>query len=144
RPGCRVGGKRSTDTTSGGGSRAHDDEPATCVEHLAAAELRREGVRLEHALVDGPARAVVEDPLLPAFGLLVALPPDAPDDDELGCDATGFGAEPLTFGLLEVAVEVGREDAVEGVVRERKLERVALHEGRVRRLLARDCEHRVA
>ena len=43
-----------------------------------------------------------------------------------------------------MAVEVAREDAVELAVLERQIEGVALDEGRVQCLLARDREHRLA
>jgi hypothetical protein len=46
--------------------------------------------------------------------------------------------------LLEMAVEVTREDPVERVVVKRQIERVALHEARVWRLRSRDTEHALA
>ena len=88
--------------TSGDG-----DEPAAVEEDLAAAELRGEPVRREVALVDLPARAVVEDPLLLLLGLDVVAQGGV-DDDELARDAARLGEEALAVVALEVAVEVRR------------------------------------
>ena len=90
----------------------------------------RQLVRLEEALVDGPARAVAEDSLLHLVGdgRMVAR---RVHDDELAGDAAGLGEEADTVVLLEVAVEVAGEEALEGAVLERQVERVALHERRV-------------
>ena len=75
-------------------------------------ELSRQLVRDEDALEDFPPRAVLEHALVPARGLL-ALAQDRPDDDELERDATGLVQETLPLGLLEVALELAREQAVE-------------------------------
>ena len=69
------------------------------------------------------------------------LVPSAADDHELRCDPPCLRQEPQPVPLLEVAVEVTREDAVERPVREWKRERVSLDERCGRYLLARDVEH---
>src|SRR5205823_3566535 len=135
--------RAATGTRSGGESRRRDgDEPAPGVQHATAAELRGEVVRLEHALVHLPERAVAEHALLPAL-LRIALARTAADDDELGRDATRLPEERGAFGLLEVAVEVAREDALEARVGERQRERVADEELPVRHPLPRDLDHRL-
>src|SRR5207249_7644319 len=105
-----------------------------------AAELRREIIALEDAFVDIPGRAVLQATLLPAFKC-VALTAHGRDDDELRRDASRFGEKPLPLLRFEVAVEVAREDPLEGTVAERKGERVALDERRRWRLASRDLEH---
>ena len=72
---------------------------------------------------------------------MLARASDAADDDERTRDAAGLLEEAHAFGLLEVAVEVTRDDAVERPVREGKRERVSLDERCGRYLLARDVEH---
>src|SRR5439155_11191849 len=97
----------------------------------------------EHTLVDVPARAIVEAPLLPTLrGVPVSS--DRGDHDELGCDAPRFGQKALALLVLEVTVEVTREDAVERPVFEREGERVSMLETRRRNLAARDLEHALA
>ena len=58
-----------------------------------------------------------------------------------GADAAGFAEEAQAFGLLEVAVEVAREDTVEGAVGERQPERVRLDEAGRRHPRTRELEH---
>src|SRR5262249_7924426 len=118
---------------SRGRSGLHQDEPVAGVEHTAVAELLRQRRRLEDRLRDLPPRPPVQDPLLLA-GRLLALVETAAQEDELAGDAARLGEEPHPLGLLEVAVEVAREQAVEGAVGERERERVALDERRRRRL----------
>src|SRR5262249_57185073 len=65
-------------------------------------------------------------------------------DHELRCDALGLREEPRALALLEVAVEVAREDALELTVGERQRERVAVDELRARCLPACDGEHSLA
>src|SRR5439155_25826410 len=96
-----------------------------------------------HALVDLPARAVPEDALVPALGLLAGPQPTA-HDHELRGDATRLGDEADAVQLLEVAIEVAGENAVERGVWKRQVERVALDERRLREPRARDLDHRVA
>ena len=63
------------------------------------------------------------------------------DDDQLACDAAGLGKESFALRRLEVPVEVPGEETVEGAVRERQREPVALHERRPGRRAARLFEH---
>src|SRR5262249_33627109 len=143
RPSCRAGARRSSGSASGAASRADGDEPAAREQRLAAAELLGEPVRVEVALVDLPARAVVEDPLLTFLGLDV-LAQRGVDDDELGSEPAGIGEEALAVCAFEVAVEVAGEDAAEARVLEGKVEGVALDELRFGRLAPRLLEHRRA
>ncbi len=130
---------RAIDKTSVGVSSAHDDEPAA-LEHDLATELVRKVRALEHTLVDAPPRSVREPALLPALDV-VAVASDRRDDDELLRDPPCLGQKPLTFFVLEVAVEVTREDAIERPVFERERERVPLLEPRSRSLRPRQFEH---
>ena len=66
------------------------------------------------------------------------------DDDELRRDAARLVQEELAIGLLEVAVEVRGEHAVERAVPERQLDPFAVDERRTRRLLGRDLQDRGA
>src|SRR4029453_12935575 len=97
----------------------------------------------EVPLVNRPPRAVVEDALLDLLGVAVG-PRDRVDDDELRCDVARFSEEPSAVVLFEVPVEVAGEDALEGVVVEGEIERVAADELGVRRLVPRDHEHPLA
>jgi len=110
------------------------------VQDLAAAELGRKLLRLEVALVDLPARAVLEDPLLPLFARSIHAC-DRVDHDELRRDTARLGEKELAVARLEVPVEVTREHALESSVLERQIECVALDEGRVRRTLLSEFEH---
>ena len=123
------------------GSDGH--EPAAREEDLAVAELGRELFRTEEALVDLPARAVVQHPLLPLDGLDV-LAEGGVDDDELGSDAAGLGEKRDPLVLLEMTVEVAREDAAERTVRKGKRKRVALDEAGSRDPPRGDLQHRGA
>src|SRR5579859_4339805 len=71
--GCRVGGRRATGSAS---SRPDDDEVLGRVEDLSV-ELGGEVVWIEDALVDLPARTVIQDALLPLVAGL-ARSRDAP------------------------------------------------------------------
>src|SRR5213592_67926 len=62
-----VAATRAIGTSCAGASRAHDDEPAAFVQHLAVLELGGELFTGEDALEDRPARAVVEDAVLVAL-----------------------------------------------------------------------------
>src|SRR5262249_36385196 len=137
-----VGAMRPSDTSCAGASRAHDDEPATLVQHLTAAEFCRELLAGEDALEDRPPRAVPEDALFVALDRIAGAG-NRRDDDELRCHAARLGEEALALGLLEVAVEVAREHAVERPGLEWERERVALDERR-RRPIPRECEHPLA
>src|SRR5512132_376390 len=143
RPRGLVAAKQSSGTSCAGASRADDDEPAALVQHLAAAELGREPLAGEDALEHRPARAVPEHALFVARRLGARLMPRA-DHHELGRNPPRLGEKALTLVLLEMAVEVAREDAVERPVLERELERVAVNELRARGLLAGDREHPLA
>src|SRR5438067_13495506 len=107
-----------TDTTSAGGSSANDDEPAPLEDDLSA-ELAREVCAFEHPLVDRPARAVLQQPVVPALGRVVRTP-NGCDDHELGRDALRFGDKTLAVSFFQMAIEVTREDAVECAILERK------------------------
>src|SRR4051812_600623 len=109
-------------------------------EDLAVAELSREDVRPEVALVDAPARAIVEDSLLVLVVDVRALARSF-DDHELARDTAAFGDESRTVGAFEMSVEEAREEAVEACVGKRQVERVSLREARVRRLALRLVEH---
>jgi hypothetical protein len=125
---------------SGAGvSSANDDEIPASVDDLAS-ELGREIGPDETALVHGPARSVLEHPLLPALRLVTTAEHRA-DDDELARYATRLGEEGSSLGLFEVAVEVAREQALERLVRERQVECVASDELGSGRLPAGDLEH---
>src|SRR5207244_8160066 len=124
-------------------SRARDDEPVSLVQQLAAADLGCELRACEDALVHRPARAVLQHALLPAHRLGTRLARRR-DDDELGRDTPRLGEKAEPFGLLQVAVEVAREDAVEAVVLKRQLESVALDEACARSLFGRNREHPLA
>src|SRR5512133_2172699 len=132
-----VAATRASGTSCAGASRADDDEPAALVQHLAVAQLGRKLLAGEDALEHRPARAVIEHPCLVALDRR-GRPGHGGDDDELGRDAPRLGEEALAVVLLEVAVEVTREHAVERAVPERELERVAVDELRGRHLLAGD------
>src|SRR6266511_3133805 len=140
--GCRAGASRASGTSYGGGSRLDDDEPLVLEEQLAA-DLGRERLRLEVALVHLPPGAVAQHTLFPARGL-DALLAHRGDDHELRCHAPRLGEESQPLLLLEVAVEVAREDAFEGAVFERQRQRVALDEAGVRNARAGDHEHPLA
>src|SRR6266540_4548603 len=126
RRGCRAGARRGSDTSCAAGSRLDDDEPLVLEEHLAA-ELSRERLRLEVALVHLPAGAVAQHALFPARGL-DALLAYRGDEHELCCDAPGLDEKVQALLFLEVAVEVAREDALEGAILERQRQCVALDE----------------
>src|SRR5262249_18322129 len=123
RRGCRAGATRASGTRSVGASRGDEDEPAALVHDATVAELGAQLGCVEAALEDLPAGAVPEHPLLPA-SLRVAGPGPAPEDEQPRCHAPRLREEADPFRLLEVAVEVAREDAVEGAVREGERERV--------------------
>jgi hypothetical protein len=95
------------------------------VQDAAAAELGRELLPGEEALVDAVRRAVVEHALLPLLGR-DARAPRGVHDDELAGDAARLAQEPLALAGKQVVVEVAREDAVELAVGERERQRVAL------------------
>src|SRR5205823_4639006 len=124
-------------------ARAHGDEPAGRVEDVAAAELRHERVRLEHALIDLPPRPVLEDAFLPALARLASVP-HAADDDELRRHASRLAEEAVPVLLDEVAVEVARKEALEALIRKGEVERIPHDERRVRRLPAGNLDHRLA
>src|SRR5262249_29577510 len=122
--------------------RDHHEEVLVHEEDSAAAQLREEDVRLEEPFVDPPAGTVVEDAVFPARCRQLG-PPQRADDHELGGDSPRLREEANALGLLQVAVEVAREKAIERAVVERKLESVTLDECGVRRLLGGDREHLV-
>ena len=64
RRGCRAGATRSIGTTSAVGSRSGDHHEVAVRVQDATAELLREVIRCENALVDLPAGAVAQLPLL--------------------------------------------------------------------------------
>src|SRR6266700_261826 len=134
--------RRAIGRTNVGASSPHDDEPAA-LEHDLAAELVLEVRSIEHTFVDAPSRSVLEPALLPALGV-VAVASGGRNYDELLRDTPCLDKKPLTFLVLEVAVEVTREDAVELTVFERESKRVPLLEPRGRSLLARQLEHALA
>ncbi len=72
---------------------------------------------------------------------LAVLAPNRVDDDQLTPDAARLGEEARSVVLLQVPVEVAREDALERSVGERKLQCVASHERRLRDPLGDDLEH---
>src|SRR5919204_5187874 len=116
------------------------DEPAAGEDGLATAELYSELLGLEIPLVHLPARAVLEQPLLP-FLPRKLLPPSGVEDDELRRHAPRLGEETAAFLLVQMAVEVTREEAIERAVVERQLEGIAddVLIGCV--ALARDLDH---
>jgi len=120
-------------------SSAHDDEPGALEQNLPA-ELAGELLPGEDALVDGPPRAVREAPLFPALEG-IAFARHGCDHHELRRDSPRLGEEAAALWLLEMAVEIAREDALERMVLERERKRVSLNEVRVRRLLSCDLEH---
>src|SRR5438034_2038321 len=128
--GCRGGARRGTDTTSGGGSRLDDDEALILEEHPAA-DLDSEHLRLEVALVHLPPGAVAQGALF-AVCRLDAFPANGRDDDDLRRHAPRFAEKAQPLLLFEVAVEVAREDALEGAVLERQGKRVTLEEAGAR------------
>src|SRR3989442_1550035 len=103
------------------GSCLDGDEPATPEEGPAATKLVGERVGLEEALVHLPARAVVENSFPPPDGLDLVVQPGV-DDDQLARDATRLAEKGLAVILLEMSEEEARQQALERVVRERKLE----------------------
>ena len=66
------------------------------------------------------------------------------DEDQLRRDAAGLGEKAPPLPILEMAVEVAREDAVERSVLEGKSKGVAADEARPRRLFARLGKHPLA
>src|SRR5215210_1480219 len=140
RRGCPAGERPSNGTPSGGASRrgGHHEEGVRVDD--AAAELGGELLRHEDPLVDLPPRTVAQFALLPALGLL-AGPQHGSDDHDLVGDAAGLAEEAGAVVLLEMAVEVAREEPVEGAIVEGKRERLPSDELRLRRLLGRDLEH---
>src|SRR5205807_1792069 len=86
-----------------GGLGGDDDEPAAGMQHLAPAELGRELVGIEEALVDPVAGAVVELALLP----LLARVARRVDDEQLVADAAGLRQEPAP--LVPGAVARGEQ-----------------------------------
>ena len=66
------------------------------------------------------------------------------DNDQLRGHSAGLAEEPRPVGLVEMAVEVGREHAREGVIGKGELEGVAGCEGRVGRLPPGLLEHALA
>src|ERR671932_1239006 len=64
RRGRPVAASPATGMRTAGASRAHGDEPPARVDDAAPAELPRQPLRAEVALVDLPARAVLEHALL--------------------------------------------------------------------------------
>src|SRR4249919_819810 len=65
RRGCRAGARRAIGSAIAGGSRLDGDEPAALVERPPVAELSRQLLGREEALVHLPARSVLEHALLP-------------------------------------------------------------------------------
>src|SRR5512133_3851921 len=126
-----------------GDSCLDGDEPAAREERPAAAELVGQRVGSEVALVDLPARAVVQDSFLPLDRLDLVVERGV-DDDQLGRNATRLTKKVVAGVFLEVAVEEARQYALEGVVRERKLECVSLDEPSLRNLRTGEFEHRCA
>jgi len=121
-------------------SRANDDEVPALVEDIASSELLDELASREVALVDGPDGTVLEDALL-AANRFDSVASHRRDDNELGGDAPRLGEETRPLLLLEMTVEVAREDAVERAGFERESERISLHEPDVRRLRPRHAKH---
>src|SRR5512132_2627629 len=109
----------------------------------AAAKLPRQLLRNEDALEHLPARAVLQHALVPAGGFF-PLAQDGSHDDELARDASHLREEAKAVLVLEVAVEVAREDTFERSVGKGQGERVALDEIDMRRLRAGSLEHRRA
>ena len=109
----------------------HHDEPAARMEDAPGPELLGESLGREVALEDIPARAVIQHALLPLLGFHVVAERGI-DDDELACDPARLGEEPQAVLVLEMAVEMARENPTEVAVVERQVERVADDEGRVR------------
>src|SRR5436309_12521154 len=144
RRGDRAGAKRATGTTSAAASRAHDDEPATLVEHLAAAELRRELRAGEVALVHRPPRAVLEDAILESLAGTIGTN-GCVDHDELRRDAPRLGQKPAPLVCREMSVEMPGENTVEREGVERKpVEDVSLDELAPWHSLPREVEHPLA
>src|SRR4051812_33677875 len=102
-------------------SRADHHEPAPVVEDVAAADLLRQALAAEPALVDAVTRAVVEAALLPLLARLARRV----DDHQLAADAARLGQEALALLAQQVAVEVAGQHAVEGAVGEGHSQRVA-------------------
>src|SRR6185295_2924457 len=140
---CHAAATESSGTNACGRSRLNGDEPTAREQDLAVAELGGELLRLEEALVDLPARAVVQDSLLP-FDRLDVLAERGVDDHELGRDPTRLGEKGDAVVLLEMAVEVAREDAFKRPVGEGERKRVALDEPGSRNPGRGDLQHRRA
>src|SRR6266487_4439477 len=91
-----------------GDSYLDGDEPAAREERPAAAELVGQRVGFEVALVDLPARAVVQDSFLPLDRLDLVVERGV-DDDELARYATRLAEKVVAGVFLEVAVEEARQ-----------------------------------
>src|SRR6266536_904213 len=143
RPGkrdCRAATRRSSGSGSCAWSRTHGDEPAPGVNDLASAELVEEHTGAEVALVDVPARTVVEDALLQLVVDLGAFARRV-DHDELAADTAALGEKALTLSAVEMTVEEAREHPIEEAVLERQVEAVALDESGVWCFALRLLEH---
>jgi hypothetical protein len=130
-------------SSSGAASRRGDHHEVAALAQDASAELGGQLVGDEDAFEHLPTGPIPEDALVPALGLLVHLQP-ARDDHQLGCDPPGLGQEADSIVLLEMAVEVAREQAIERLRPERQGERIALDEMRARDTGPRDTEHPIA
>ena len=121
----------------------HDHEPVAREQNLAAAQLGHKLLGREETLVDLPDRAVFEDSFLQLLGTSVGAAGRVADH-QLGRHARRLGQELHPLVLVEVAVEVRREDALERPVSERQREGVAGDEGRLGTALAGELEHLLA
>jgi hypothetical protein len=107
------------------------------VQQLAAAQLRGERLGREVALVDAPARAVIQHPLLDFF-VDLHVQARGVDHHELRSHSARFCEEAFALARLEVTVEVSGKDPVERAVIERERQCVPLHDGHVS---ARELQH---
>src|SRR5262249_35113736 len=105
-------------------SRLDDDEPGSGEDRSAAAELRGEIVRIEVALEDLPPRAAEQQSLLPLLGFDTCSPRRV-EHDQLRRHPPGLDKKARAFLVVEMAVEMTCENAFEGPVLERQLQRVA-------------------
>src|SRR5688572_7543770 len=99
---------RGSDRTICDVSRSDDHEPLPRVEYVSPAELRDELVRVEVALVDVVARAVVEDALVDLLAS-DACAHSCVDHDELGREPARLRQETFAVLVAQVAVEVACE-----------------------------------
>src|SRR5437660_2486866 len=98
--------------------RADKNEVPTAEEGLAA-DLAKEDVDLEVALVDGEAGAISEGACLPFFRRRAARTSGV-EDHQLVCHPPDLAQEGDAFALLHVAIEMTSEDSPDGLRSQRK------------------------